>query len=50
MFNYETYLNGSWYNGIIIERFYEKQDCSITFMTRNNLNLHWISGVLAAAG
>ena len=37
------FCDGNWYFGIIFECYYENQDCSIKFMTRNNLNLNWIS-------
>ena len=31
---------GSWFIGTILECSHENQDCSIKFITRNNLNLH----------
>ena len=37
------FYDGNWYIGIILECPYENQDCSIKFMKRNSLNLHWIS-------
>ena len=37
------FYDGNWYIGTILECSYENQDCSIKFMKRNNLNLHWIS-------
>ena len=37
------FYDGNWYIGKILEWFYQNQDCSIQFMKRNNLNLHWIS-------
>ena len=35
---------GNWFIGTILECSHENQDCNIKFITRNNLNLHWISG------
>ena len=38
-----VFQDGNWYIGVILECSDKNQDCSVKFMKRTNVNLHWIS-------